>query len=256
MEADEKVNRSNWQLPVALACIVLGILVSMQLRARAAASQQPAEPQLQRSMLEMLKAMETERNRLSAELTVVRGQLAELESTAVHRESTVKKIKDQLDQARIQAGLTPLVGPGVVVRLMDSNRQPGPGEDPYYYIIHDVDLQALVNELWAAGAEAVSVNDQRVVARTSIRCVGPTVLVNATRLAAPYVVKAIGPSSDLERALRMAGGFYSSMAPFLANGCQVTISKEPEVRVPAYDGSVIYRYGRPAMEEEQALLID
>jgi uncharacterized protein YlxW (UPF0749 family) len=108
-----------------------------------------------------------------------------------------------------------------------------------------VDIQALVNELWAAGAEAVSVNNQRVVTRTSIRCVGPTVLVNGVRMAAPYVVKAIGPSADLEMALRMPGGFLDSMAQLIKMGGEVKMNRSQELSVEPFDGSLIFRYGRP-----------
>ncbi len=72
-------------------------------------------------------------------------------------------------------------------------------------LIHDEDLLKLVNELKAAGAEAITVNEQRVVASTEIRCAGPTISVNNNRISPPYVIQAIGDPAGLESALKMRG---------------------------------------------------
>lgn len=231
----------TWQIPVALACIVLGIMVGLQYRA------QVSKPLVQvddrRKTLELVRTLEAERNKLSAEITEIRGRMADLEDAAGKRESVSKQMQDQLNRSRIEAGLTGIRGPGVLVELSDSPRTPANTEDPYFFIIHDVDLQALVNELWASGAEAVSINEQRIVARTSIRCVGPTILVNGVRLTAPYLVKGIGPG-DLETALRMPGGFLDSMAPLVSRGGQVKVTRSSELAIAPYEGSLAFRYGQ------------
>ncbi len=116
--------------------------------------------------------------------------------------------------------------------------------------MHDIDIQALVNELWAAGAEAISVNDQRIVGRSSIRCVGPTILVNTNRLASPYVIKAIGPGADIEGGLRMPGGYLDSMSPLIGNGGEVVISRMQEITVPGFQGSLSFRHAKPVADKE------
>ncbi len=92
----------------------------------------------------------------------------------------------------------------------------------------------------------MAVNEQRLVTRTSIRCVGPTILVNAVRLAPPYEVKAIGNAQDIYTALNMPGGFLQSMDMQRAMGVEVKISKLDELEVPAFNGSLVYRYAEPA----------
>lgn len=236
-------------MPVTIACVLLGILVAVQFRAQAA--HQPHERVAQwGDMKEMLKSYEAERNKLQVELSEARTRIKEIEDKLAGEATFQKDIKAQFEQARIQAGLMGMKGPGVLVRMVDAARRPAPGEDPYFYIVHDVDVQALVNELWAAGAEAIAVNDQRIVTRSSIRCVGPTILVNANRLAPPYVVKAIGPPGDLEGGLRMPGGFLDSMSMLVQAGGQVDISRMQEVTVAAYEGSLVYRYASPLKEGE------
>ncbi|MCR5662948.1 MAG: DUF881 domain-containing protein [bacterium] len=231
----------SWKIPVALACILLGIMIGLQYRTQA--NNIPVQADDRRKMLELVRTLEAERNKLSSELTEVRGRIADIEDAAGKRDSLSKQVQEQLMRSRIEAGLTGMKGPGVTVTLTDSPRTPAPDEDPYFYIIHDVDLQALVNELWAAGAEAVSVNEQRVVTRTSIRCVGPTVLVNGVRLAAPYTVKGIGPS-DLETALRMPGGFLDSMAPLISRGGEVKVSRTADLSIAPFEGSLAFRYSQ------------
>lgn len=231
----------TWQIPVAVACIVLGVMVGLQYRTQLSTT--PIQVDDRRKTLELVRTLEAERNKLSTEITDLRGRMAELEDASGKRESVSKQMQEQLNRSRIEAGLTGLKGPGVEIVLSDSPRTPGMDEDPYFYIVHDVDLQAVVNELWAAGAEAVSINDQRVVTRTSIRCVGPTVLVNGVRLAAPYTVKGIGPS-DLETALRMPGGFIDSMAPLISHGGQIQVTRNQEISILPFEGSLAFRYSQ------------
>ncbi len=231
----------SWQFPVALACILLGVMVGLQYRSQAGKSDLQIDDR--RKLVELVRAMESERNKMSNELKETRAHMVELEESAGKREQVSKQLQDQLVRSRIEAGLTGMKGPGVVVSMNDSPRTAPASEDNYFYIVHDVDLTALVNELWAAGAEAVCVNEQRIVTRSSIRCVGPAVLVNGVRLTAPYVVKAIG-SKDLETALRMPGGFLNSMAPLISKGGEVKMNSLQEVIIPPYEGSNSFRYGQ------------
>ncbi len=234
---------NRWQFPVAIASLILGIAISLQFRSTRSAIPQSGGSRT--DLLAELKLVEGERNRLSSEVAELREKLSSQSSSA----SGGEKMTKELEAARLQAGLTPLKGPGIVVRLSDSPRTPGPEEVPYDFIVHDIDLSVLVNELWASGAEAVTVNDNRIVGRSSIRCVGPTVLVNTNRVASPFIVKAIGDVDHLEGGLKMPGGFLDSMSRLTGNGGEVVISRMREVQVPAYQGSLIYRYAAPSEGE-------
>ncbi len=238
---------ARWQVPVAIASLFLGVAISLQIRSTSSA---PLPHSTQRSdILAELRTVETERNLLSEELAEARSRLSKIESTLGQGEALQRELLSQFENAKVQAGLIPLKGPGLVIRLSDSPRQPGHNEVTYDFIVHDIDLSVLVNELWASGAEAVSVNEQRIVTRSSIRCVGPTVLVNTNRVASPFIVKAIGDADQLEGGLKMPGGFLDSMSNLTNNGGEVVISRMREVRIPAYQGSLIYRFASPAEED-------
>lgn len=243
VEPSTTTSRVNWQFPVGIACILLGVLVAVQFKVQQRRVKEPTE---MGDLRVQLKLTESERNKMSAELQEARNRLVDLEKALSDGQNVTRTTREEIERARLEAGLLPLKGPGVVVKLTDSTRRPSPDDDPYFYIVHDVDLQALVNELWASGAEAVAVNEQRLVTRTSIRCVGPTILVNAVRLAPPYEVKAIGNAQDIYTALNMPGGFLQSMDMQRAMGVEVKITKLDELEVPAFNGSLVYRYAEPA----------
>ena len=250
--ADSTISRrtnggvDRWQFHVAIASLFLGIAVSLQFRA---SSLIPSPGGNRNDLVAQLKAVETERDRLTTELSSTRERMTEIERTLGKGN---EMLTSQFEGARVQAGLTALKGPGVVIRLSDSPRQPGADEVPYDFIVHDIDLSVLVNELWASGAEAVEVNGQRMVTRSSIRCVGPTVLVNANRVASPFIVKAIGDVDHLEGGLKMPGGWLDSMSRLTGNGGEVVISRMREVQITAYQGSLIYKFAAPVEVDPEA----
>ncbi|HEY4002329.1 MAG TPA: DUF881 domain-containing protein [Candidatus Xenobia bacterium] len=200
-----------------------------------------------------VRYLETDRNKLLADLKETRDQLQRMEGSAHHSgdQALVQGLKDDLGRARMLAGLVPVKGPGVEVELNDSPRTPGPNDDPYFFLIHDLDIQAFVNELWAAGAEGVAVNDQRLATSSSVRCVGPTVLVNTVRLAPPYVIRAIGDPRTLETALRMPGGVINNMENQVKMGVRISITRSDRPLVlPEFKGASSFRYLQPATDAD------
>ena len=108
-----------------------------------------------------------------------------------------------------------------------------------------VDL--VVNELLAAGAEAVSINGERVVATTAIRCVGPTILVNNVRSSVPFVIKAIGDPLALEGAMNMNGGIVSELRAYQN---KVTIQRSDRIDMKAYTGALTFNHVTSVKKEE------
>ena len=152
----------------------------------------------------------------------------------------------QLSQARFLAGLTPVQGPGVVVTLNDSKKHlpaipPGMASPN---IIHDSDINAVINELKAAGAEAVTVNNQRLVATSSIRCMGPTVFINGRPLMPPFAIKAIGSPKALTAVMNVPGGIAAQLRSF--DPSMFSVKQIEALRLPAYSGGSEPRYAKPA----------
>lgn len=220
------------QAAIALVCVVLGIMLAVQFRTtqdiRSTVPFQRIEDLSQR-----LSQTEKERDALLNEVHTLR------------QASSVVGGSKESELIKIGAGVVALQGPGVVVTIDDSKRPSKPGENPNLYLIHDDDILKVINELWAAGAEAISINDQRLIASSEIRCAGPTLSVNNTRYSPPYDIRAIGDPQTLENALKMRGGVVETLQFW---GIQVNIKNSEEVLVPAYKGTFRFEFAKPVKE--------
>jgi len=223
---------------MALVCLLLGIMVAIQFRVNQANTQNIPLRRAQDLTVE-LDTVTKERDALAEEVVKLREKL-NAQSGGVGTE---------LQKANMAAGLLPVHGPGVVVTLNDSSHVLQPGEDPNLYLIHDEDLLKVVNELRAAGAEAIAINGERLTSTSEIRCAGTTILVNVTKIAPPFVITAIGDPETLERALRIKGGWLQTLEFW---GINAQIEKSSDVKIPAYKGSLKFEYMKPMSKNEGA----
>ncbi|HHW15006.1 MAG TPA: DUF881 domain-containing protein [Firmicutes bacterium] len=226
----------SWQISIALICLFLGLLVVVQFRTQS----QRTRLSTARSevLLNLYEDTETHRRSLERQVATLRAELAK----AAEGRSLLAGMTAAVSKARKEAGLTELVGPGIVVTLNDSDREVRPGQDQDLYVIHDEDLLLVINELLAGGAEGVAINGQRWTARTEIRCAGPTASVNRTRIGAPFVIKAVGDPDTLESAMRLRGGVLDALRTW---GIKVRVERVEKMALPAYTGSLEFEYARP-----------
>ena len=184
------------------------------------------------------------------EINRLRARNTELENSIGKGLGQEKVLNDELQKTKILAGLTPVYGPGVVITLTDSARQSGGSlmrtSELSRGIIHDIDLQAVVHELFASGAEGVSVNGHRVVARTALRCVGPTVQINSVPIAVPFVIRALGDPDVLYSGLNLQMGVLDQIRQF--DPAMVKMEKVQEVELPAFTGSTEVKFAKPVVK--------
>ena len=218
---------------IAIVFMVLGFMLSVQYKVTV--QQRTIRMDRVEDLSERLKAMETENKHLLQEINELRKKGAD-------------RAKDH-GQERLQllAGTTAVEGAGIEVVLDDSAIPKKANENPNLYIIHDEDLLRVLNELRAAGAEAISLNDQRIVAMSEVRCAGPTVSVNHIRSAPPYVIKAIGAPKTLTSALRLRGGVVET---FEFWGIQVKIKSQDKVQIPALKAPRNFEYAKSVETKE------
>lgn len=140
------------------------------------------------------------------------------------------------------AGLQAVTGPGLVVTLDDAPR-PAEGEEPASdnpddLVVHQQDVQSVLNALWAGGAEAVSVMGDRVISTSAVRCVGNTLLVNGRLVGPPFVMRAIGDVSGMRGALAVEPGVALFKRYVDAYGLTYAVATERDLHLPAYDGAL------------------
>lgn len=214
----------------AVAALVVGFALATGLTA----SREAAEAQLLRKdqLIELIIERRERADELVVELDGLRNRVQQAEELAA---AGVPVLRTRIDEIQASAGLIALEGPGVRMTLADSPTCP-PGA--YECIIQDRDVQLAVNALFTAGAEAVAVNDQRVVATTAIRGVGQTILANLSVLSAPYQIVAIGDPRALQQKLR-ASAFWEEFMLFTRDyGLVMEVEESERMTVPRFSGTI------------------
>jgi len=231
-------------LAVIAASVLLGFLLTAQLQT--VRVRPLGGPEYSRNLsIATIQRLEDEQKSLKETVASLRSRVVALQEQATLGASNLATISQELERQRLVAGLLPMRGPGVQVTLDDSARAIPVGEDPANYLIHDYELRDVVSLLWLAGAEAIAINEERVVASTSIYCVGSTIIVNSTRLSPPYEIRAIGNASFLEETLRDPATLKKLKSKSQLYGVQFRLTQVRDLTVPAYTGGVALKYAAP-----------
>jgi uncharacterized protein YlxW (UPF0749 family) len=152
----------------------------------------------------------------------------------------------QVDPQSVVAGLTAVSGPAVTVTLSDAPASvAADGIDPDLLVVHQQDIQAVVNALWSGGAEAMTIQGQRVISTTGVKCVGNTVVLHGVPYAPPYAITAIGDPELLHEALASSEPIQIYKQYVNAYGLGYDEHDEPRATSPAYEGGLDLPNSRP-----------
>lgn len=161
-----------------------------------------------------------------------------LNAAAKNEDDTKNEVEIKNNQRLL--GLTEVSGQGFIIQL-DENREINSNEvlNISEYLVHEEDLLYIINELFNSGADAISINDQRIVSTTSVLCDGNIIRINGKMVGMPITIKAIGYSKRMEYALTRPGGYLQKMAD---DGVKVTVQSSEEITIPKYEGVYNYEY--------------
>lgn len=236
------MNKIKAAIVIGISCIILTIAIIVQLNT-VKSSNSVVGVQFNDSELrdQVLRAKEKYDN-TTKELDIAEKELAKVRESSTANNSELEQTEEQIKLNNNLLGLTKLQGQGVEVTLKDDpNATPetvGVFEDISNHIVHYYDVMYIVNELKNAGAEAISVNGQRIVNTTSITCVGNVIKVNDEKVGSPFVIKAIGFPEMLASSLTKGGGYLQYI-----NGYIVTdVKKLDKVQIPKYTGAFQSKY--------------
>ncbi len=234
----------SWQVTLGLALLTLGFLVAAQLRSEPQRVQYTTQERP--PLVETANQLQQQQDDLGTQIVQLRSRIQSLEEGGQGNAQVVRALNDQLQAARIAAGLTALKGTGLVLQFQDSILPVPAGGNQADYLVDASDLRTTIDELWLAGAEAIAVNGERVVPTTAILDIGGSILVNSAYLAPPYQIAAIGPADLLDRLNARA-----SWVDYLKNRVdpvqlRLGYYEGSDITVPAYAGAVNLRYGQPA----------
>jgi uncharacterized protein YlxW (UPF0749 family) len=212
--------RIHWLFTLAAVCLVMGALLAVQVRSRPSTDMDLLRGRLTNTggpvndLIIRITALQKQDAAKANEILSLHKEIGDYQQAIAKEKDIAKPIVDQLNDDRINLGMTALRGPGVELTLddsttvLDSNTLP---EIKSRFILHDFDLLQIVNELWSAGAEAIALKNQRIVGGTAIRCVGSTTQVNYVPISPPYRIVALGDPETLSNALNMPGGVLENL---------------------------------------------
>ena len=166
--------------------------------------------------------------------------LEKTRQNAANNNESDSKNEEEIKNNKKLLGLTDISGQGLTIKL-DENRQVNSEEvlNINGYLVHEEDLLYIVNELFNAGADAVAINDQRVVNTTAILCDGNIIRINGKMVGVPITIKAIGYPESLDYALTRPGGYLEMMAN---DGVIVSVERNENITIPKYEGVYAYEY--------------
>jgi uncharacterized protein YlxW (UPF0749 family) len=200
---------------------------------------------VQQVLAEQVTELEQEQEDLRGQIAQAEAQVLDFQTASTTSSSALAEVNRRLEEARLATGLTALKGPGVVIEISDSKRVVPDGENPANYIVLVDDLRDIVVALWASGAEAITINGERLVATSSIYGVGSSILVNTAFLSPVFHIEAIGPNGLLDRFLANPA-YLGRVAQRISNfSLEFATATSDKLTLPAYVGNTGFRWGVP-----------
>lgn len=197
-------------------------------------------------LVELIDEGRTRAERLRQEISRLQEKSSRLSAATRARQVRLGDVQRDIEELAKMGGLVAMSGPGIEVVLSDSLLRSSPSGDLNDLVIHEQDIQVVVNALWAGGAEAVAVNGERLISTSAIRCVGNTLLLNGSVHSPPYRIQAIGETRNMRRSLDTDPlvAQFTEAADRYRLGYE--ISPAAQLDVAAYEGSPRMRYATVA----------
>ena len=235
------MKNKNAYIAIAVVCVVLTAAITVQIRTMreesSAVSVATANSELKDSLLEWKERAENAERDLeesTKELETIRNESTTDDNSATEKQEELKKYNQLI-------GLTDVTGEGIVLTVSDSSAD-STLLDMSSLIVHDSDLRNLINELANAGAEAISINDERIVNSSCVTCAGNVIQINGKRVGSPFEIKAIGNAQYLESAMNIKNGVVDMLKQY---GVDISVRREDNIEIKKFDGTRELKYSIP-----------
>ncbi len=239
--------RSAWRVGVPVVCLCAGLLL-------AATHTVSGGSEIRRSdaprLVDLVREAQTSVDRLSARREALVDLVDNHHGGSPAADAALEAITRRADALGVDAGLEALRGPGLVVTLDDAQRDAAgrfPGDaSADDLVVHQQDVEAVLNALWSAGAEGIQMQDQRIIATSAPLCVGNTLLLNGRTYSPPYAIRAIGDVSAMQAALAASPMVTLYKRYVVRFGLGYTEEPMAQVDVIAHPPAVRMRYAKAA----------
>jgi len=240
--------RKEPKIIILIFSIIVGVVLSIQFKGQITmyvpvtlASMQDTKNQIEmiNKEIDELKKIEEDRKK----------RLIEIEDIAKNpRGNIIEDMERDIEKNKMFSGNINLEGPGIIISLYDNMEERGLD---YEYdinddVIHDIDILNIINDLRVAGAEAISINNQRVLSSSEVFCNGPSISINKRRTGTPFIIKAIGDPKLLSAAVNAPGTYGDGLKNGLGKGLDT--SMEDSLVIQKNSKVINYRYAKPKGE--------
>jgi uncharacterized protein YlxW (UPF0749 family) len=237
---------SLWAVLVPVVALVAGLLFATSSRTALGTDLRAGESSQLSGLIEQRDAAVA---RQQEQLALLQQQVQALTDQAASRNGEVAAAQAEGEQGMASAGVTALAGPGITVTLDDAPPQAGgglpTGATADDLVIHQSDVQGVVNALWAAGADGVAIMGQRLIGTSAVICVGNTLLLQGRKYSPPFIVTAVGSATQMRQ--QLSASYEVQLLKRAVNdyGLTYQVADQRQVSLPAYDGPLVMQYARP-----------
>ncbi len=226
-----KIDKSK--LPVSITicimCFIIVYIMCIQFKTADSIEESNLETMRENELREALANWKQEYEDVNKELESNRNKVKEYKDRIASNDEAGELLEEEYSKAKMLLGLTDVQGTGIIITLTDNSEAKFTSEK----------LMNLINELNSAGAEAISINNQRIVSMTDIVDVGEFIMINGKRLTSPYTLKAIGDSTYLQSALSIKKGYLDE---YKTEGYTISTVTDNNVYINKYEGEMTLNY--------------
>ena len=226
------------EITFAIVFFILAMAITLQIRTMSGQDSNVSQLIRNSELKDSLLQSEEKYSFMEEELDKSNKELEKIRTSVTNYDTTSQEKTTQLKKDNMLLGLTDVTGEGVIITAKDGqvNKATDSISD---YLVHDADLRAIVSELCNAGAEAISINDQRIVNSTCIVCAGNVISINGEKVTSPFVIKAIGNQERLY-GINRPGGYLQFMKDYTS----VELKKANNIEIKKYSGALNFKYAK------------
>lgn len=227
-----KSNEAN--IFVFIASIIIGILISMNISFRSKPNRVVLNAKQYQDAYNYKNKLYSEVVGLINQYNSYSSKIKKYKSDSQNREKITNNMKEELNENNILLGKVALEGQGIMITLDDASTEGAANQFEYQLrIIHNTDIIQVINDLKNSGAEAISLNGQRIIDRSEVYCSGPFLRINGVKIAAPFEIYAIG-NKDVMYNYMISNENY--LKTLIMRKIKVNVQQLDNVKVPAYNG--------------------
>lgn len=237
---------NNPKIILGLFSILVGVIISTQIKMKLETSYSPITVKSLEETRDAITSVNNEISQLNKVIKAKEEELNILENIVSGGNNIIEILNEDIKYNKMHSGRTALKGPGITITMYDNPEERHAGFDLNNDIIHDSDILNVINDLRIAGAEAISINGERVVSTSEIKCGGPIIRINGRSSATPFVISVIGDPKLLYASVIAPGTYGDILKTVYQIGFEVTV--EDSLVIPGYRGQFSYNYAKPLGE--------